>query len=126
MGQIMECLEYENKLLASKEGGNILDCTCMIDMRLLKRTVMYEQQLLSQTCQNIANQVYGGLHKSPFSYFKLPSCCVLRTKITIIQSKKCVISRSHSSFDEHSCLTDIPLHSITLSSKNKVPDDHAA
>jgi hypothetical protein len=46
----LECLEYENKLLASKEGGDILDY--MIDLRLFKRTVMYKQQLLSQTCQN--------------------------------------------------------------------------
>jgi len=46
----MECLEYENKLLVYKEGGDILDY--VIDLRLLKRTVMYEQQLLSHACQN--------------------------------------------------------------------------
>jgi hypothetical protein len=68
MGQIMECLEYENKLLASKEGGNILGYTCMIDLWLIKRTVMYEQKLLSQACQNIANQVSRGLHKSSFLF----------------------------------------------------------
>lgn len=33
----------------------------------------------------IVNQVSEGSHKSSFTYFKLPSCCVLRTKITIIQ-----------------------------------------
>jgi len=46
----MEYLEYENKLLVYKPGGDILDY--VIDLRLFKRIVMYEQQLLSQACQN--------------------------------------------------------------------------
>jgi len=46
----MECIEYENKLLSYKEGGNMLDY--VIDLRLLKRTVRYKQQLLSHRCQN--------------------------------------------------------------------------
>jgi hypothetical protein len=50
LGQIIERFEYENKLLASTEGGDILDY--VKDLRILKRTLMHDQQLLSQACQN--------------------------------------------------------------------------